>query len=206
MSEIRRQTAYKCSIKQLLNAKYIQQQGLNPNYVDLNGMKASRVNIFGIIVSKEGNILTLDDGSGQLQLMIFDENQKQHLPPIGKLTIIIGKPREHNNSRFVVPEIIKELKNKKWIDYRRKELKLLKYCNDDETKTPIQPVIETIQPEAIENHHELIVQKIKELDKGDGAPYQELIKLLKITNAEQKIEELIKEGEIFEIKGKLKIL
>jgi RPA family protein len=204
MSEIKRQTAYKCSIKDLNNAKYIQQQGLNPNYVDMSGIRASRVNIFGILTSKEGNTLTMEDGSGQLQIMIFDENQKKNLPEPGKLILLIGKPREHNNTRFVVPEIIRELDNHKWVEYRKKELDMMTKKTDS-IEVP-ESIIEKIEPETIDNHHENIIQKIKELDKGDGAPYQELIKSLKIRDAEKKIEELIKEGEIFEIKGKLKLL
>jgi RPA family protein len=206
MAEIRRQTAYKCSIKQLLKAKYVQQQGLIPNYLDLNGIKASRINILGIIVSKEGNVVTIDDGTGQLQIMIFEESQKNTTPTIGKLILLIGKPREYNEKRFVVPEIIKEMKNHKWVEHRKKELKLLKYCCIEQEETTEEEKIEQIIPEKIENYYEKIISKIKELDKGDGAQYQELIKNLKIEDAEQKIEELIKEGEIFEIKGKIKIL
>ena len=205
MSDIRRQTAYKCSIKQLQETRYVQQQGLNPNYIDLNGKKAARVNIIAILVSKENNILTIDDGTGQLQIMLFEERLKNNLPQLGQLAQIIGKPREHNNKRFLVPEIIKELKNQKWMDYRRKELQAQPKINKQEKNTQKEP-IQDVMPDIVENYQEKIITEIKKLDKGEGAPYQELINSLNMKNAEEKIEELIKEGEIFEIKGKLKIL
>ena len=101
---------------------------------------------------------------------------------------------------------LKELKNHKWVEHRKKELELLKYCCVEQEEEPQKETIKQILPEKIENYHEKIINKIKELDKGEGASYQDLLKNLKITDAEQKIEELIKEGEIFEIKGKIKVL
>lgn len=203
MSSIKRQTAYKCSVEQVINAKYVQQQGLNPNYLNVNKVKVARVNLIAVLVSKEGNSLTVDDGTGQLQIMLFEERLKKNTPSLGSLILIIGKPREYENKRFLVPEILKTLNNNKWMDYRKKELENLDYCqepliNKEETKELI--------PEIIDNYQEKILIKIKELDEGDGAPFQELIKSLNMKDAEQKIEELIKEGEIFEVKGKLKLL
>jgi len=204
MSDIKRQTAYKCSIKQLNDAKYIQQQGLNPNYITLGNIKASRLNILAILVSKEGNTLTVDDGTSQIQIMLFDENAKRNLPTAGSLIMLIGRPREYNNKRFFVPEIIKQIEDHKWIKHRQKELLLLNYDENHE-ETTIEETIK-IEDEKIINHYETIIKKIKELDKGDGASFQELIKSLKIKNAEKEIEELLKEGEIFEVKGKIKVL
>ncbi len=198
MSDIRRQTAYKCSIKQLLDGQYIHQQGLNPNYVNLNGVHASRINILAILVSREGNILTIDDGSGQIQIMLFEDRLKNKNLSLGKLLLIVGKPREHSEKIFLV----REMHNRKWMEHRKKELSLLTYCN-----TPKEPKIEKTEiPEIIENYQEKILKKIKALDQGDGAPYQEVAQSLKMQDIDEKITELIKEGEIFEIKGKLKIL
>jgi hypothetical protein len=205
MSEIKRQTAYKCSITQVLNSKYIQQQGLIPNYLDLNGIKVSRINLIAILVSKEGNVLIADDGTGQLQIMLFEDRLKKNLPTLGSLLLIIGRPREHNNKIFLVPEIIKELKNQKWLELRKKELKILNHGTPiikEDTPTQFEPV----KDEEIDNYHERIIKKIKELDKGEGAPYHEILNSLNIKNIEEKIQELIKEGELFEVKGKIKTL
>lgn len=203
MSSIKRQTAYKCSVNQIVSAKYVQQQGLSPNYLSVNKVKIARINLVAILVSKEGSSLTVDDGSGQLQVMLFEERLKQNIPNLGSLLLIIGKPREYNDKRFLVPEIIKVLDNNKWMDLRKKELELLDYCQE--------PVIneetsKELVPEVVDNYQEKILIKIKELDTGEGAPFQDLIKSLNMNDAEQKVEELIKEGEIFEVKGRLKLL
>ena len=208
MSEIRRQTAYKCSIKQILDGRYIQQQGLSPNYIELDGLKVARTNTLSILISKEGNTLRVDDGTGQIHVMLFEEHLKKRVPKLGKLIKIIGKPREYNGKRFIVPEIIKEITNYKWMDVRQIELKAL-YSNkkeikkEENTKNNKQKMD---MPEVIENYQEKILSEIKKLDKGDGAPYNELINNLNMKDAQEKIEELIKEGEIFEIRGKIKIL
>ncbi len=204
MSDIKRQIAYKCSIKHLQEAEYVQQQGVNPNYLNLNNIKVSRVNLIALLVSKEGNVLTLDDGTGRIQVMIFEDRLRNKIPELGKILLLIGKIREHEETRFLVPEIIKELENPKWLEYRKKELEQIKHI----IKTPERKRKEktTIKPEVIENYQEKIINKIQELDDGDGANYQDIINSVKIDKVEEKIEELIKEGEIFEIKGKLKIL
>ena len=62
---------------------------------------------------------------------------------------------------------------------------------EDDSKNPIQ----------------IIYNLIKSLDKGDGADIEDVIKESKINNCEDIINNLLREGEIFEIKkGKLKIL
>ena len=204
MADIRRQTAHKCSVAHVLNSKYVQQQGINPNYLNLNGLKVVRVNILGILVSKESNSLMLDDGSGSLQVMLFEDRLKNNSFSLGDLLLVIGKPREFEGKRFLVPEIIKVVENPKWLDFRKKELDLLDFSSDFVSDS--EPVVSDSVSEVFENYHEKILSKIRELDKGEGAPYQDLVNSLKLADAEKKIEELLKEGEIFEVKGKIKIL
>lgn len=206
MSDIRRQTAYKCDINSLLNYDYVQQQGLNPNFLDFNGLKVSRVNVLAILVSKEGNTLTIDDGSGQIQVMLFDDYQKNNIPSLGELVLLVGKPREYNGKRFLVPEILRVLDNHKWLELRKKELEFLNY-GEIVVKREVKDVSsDSLISGHVENHQETILKKIKELDKGDGAPFQDLVKALTFKDVEKHIEDLLKEGEIFEVKGKLKIL
>ena len=204
MADIRRQTAYKCSVEQLSKSKYVQQQGLQPNYLAFCGLKVARINLIAVLVSKEGNSLTVDDGSGQVQIMLFEGRLKNLGLNLGDLLLVIAKPREYNDKRFLVPEIIKVLNNHKWLDFRKKELSLLDYCNTNLQDNKPEP--KEVVFDVLENYQEKILSKIKELDKGPGAPYEDLISSLNMKGAEEKIQELIKEGEIFEIKGKLKIL
>ncbi|MFT4282886.1 MAG: hypothetical protein ACMXX6_00490 [Candidatus Woesearchaeota archaeon] len=197
MAEIKRQTAYKASIKQILDAKYIVNQGWEPNYLMLGDIKASRLNIIAVIISQESNIYTIEDGTGKIKLRTFDE--KKYDIKTGDLVLIIGRPRVFNDSKYVVLEIIKKLEDKQWLIQRKEELKHLK-IKPTNSQIIEQPVPETKSPLEI-------ITKIKELDKGEGVNYEELIKSINSKEAEKYIEILMNEGEIFEIRpGYIKVL
>ena len=197
MAEIKRQTAYKASIKQILEAKYVVNQGWEPNYLLLGELRAARINLIAIIIAKEGNTYTVDDGTGKIQLRTFTE--KEFDSKTGDLVLIIGKPRIFNESKYVVPEILKKLKDKTWLVQRKEELKHLKI-------KPVQPqIIEQSTPETKSPIQ--IIEKIKQLDTGEGVKYEELIKEINSVDTEKYIELLMNEGEIFEIRpGYIKVL
>ena len=209
MPEIKRHTAQKTLIEQVLNAKYIQQQDLEPNYLEINKQKAMRLNIIATIVSKQQNNLIIDDGTGSINTIIF--NQEHNDLNVGETVLLIGRPREHENKRYIVIEIIKKI-DKKWYEHRRKELKNTAQKQitkkQTETKNQIEETkTEPIKLEESENHSLKILSLIRQLDTGEGAPIQQIIQQLNIQNAEQQIQILINEGEIYEIKpGKIKIL
>jgi len=219
MPEVKRQTAIKCSIKKVLEGNYVQRPGWEPNYIQLGNEQISRINIVAVIVGKEGNSFLIDDGSGQIQVMFFGEQNKFAQADIGQVVLIIGRPREYNQKRFIVPEIIRIVENDKWIEYRKKELEL------QDKESPIiaeekpaiilkeNPVVETKQVEKIDegrfedNYASIILATIRKLDLGDGANISEVITASGLHKAEKYIISLINEGEIFEIRtGKLKIL
>lgn len=214
MPDIKRQTAYKCTIHQINKGKYVVQQGWEPNYVELNGLQVSRVNILAVVLSKEGNSFLLDDGTGKIQTRLFTENKTAENINPGHIVLIIGKPREYNNERYIVPEILRIIENKKWIEHRKKELAIeidilpssTQEINaqeenvDNEIEKPVE------QPRG-PNYSKTIIECIRKLDKGDGASTDEVIKESKLKEAEDYIETLLNEGEIFELRpGKLKIL
>jgi RPA family protein len=222
MSEVKRQTAYKCSVKMILEGKYIQRPGWDPNYIELNGLQISRVNILAVVVSKEGNSCIIDDGTGQIQIMAFGEDQKLKNANVGDVILIIARPREYNQKRFLVPEIIRKIENKKWIEYRRAELELIPHTiKQEEPDNIFEKITEQIPEKVIQeieekikqetgfedNYASIILSTIRKLDKGDGANINDIIRVSKLDKAEKYIESLINEGEIFEIKkGKIKVL
>jgi RPA family protein len=233
MVEVKRQTAYKCSIKMILEGTYVQRPGWDPNYILFNDLQMSRVNVLAVIVDREGNSLTLDDGTGKIQVMFFSEEQRFKDREVGEVVLVIGKPREYNQKRFIVPEIIKKIDDKKWIDYRRAELEMLgntetkdsKVVSEKYEKIPeqkkqkikqpepeeLQDVIDVAEPKTEsgfeENYASIILTTIRKLDKGDGANINDIIKTSGLEKAEKYIISLINEGEIFEIRtGKIKIL
>lgn len=201
MAEIRRQTAYKLNINQILTSNYTQMQGWEPNYLQFEKIKVSRVNVIAIVISKENNLITVEDGTGRIQVRSFQETKTVNELKPGDIVIIIARPREYNSEKYLALEIIRILKNKKWLEFRKKEL---------QTQI-LKPVIkeESIQeqPASSTNNLTLILEKIKELDKGEGVDIENLITQLNINEANKHITTLLNEGEIFEIRpGKLKVL
>ncbi len=225
----KRQIAVKTRIIDLLKGKYIKEAGWMPNYIlTEKGEKVSRINLIGVIVTDpiidiSYRSILMDDGSGRISIRAFQENKMFDNLNLGDPVFIIGRPREYNGQFYVFPEIIKKIHNKKWIEVRKLEL---------EQKTHEKVQIKDAQPESInvpkEEKVEIVEEKIEEgkkdtgneqdiskkiydiiknLDKGDGVDYEEVITKSGSVDAEKIISLLLKEGEVFEVSpGKLKIL
>lgn len=169
MPEVKRQTAYKCSVKMILDGNYIQKPGWDPNYIQINGLHISRINILAVAVGKEGNSLTIDDGTGQVRVVFFNEQNKLESINIGDVVIIIGRPREYDKKRFIVPEIIKVVEDKKWIEYRKLELSIqekeLRDKNADDNSLEFKPVS---KKEFDERKEEVFAEESKKSEDESG--------------------------------------
>jgi hypothetical protein len=185
----------------------------------------SRVNLMAAIVTKEGNTIIIDDGTGSIDLKIFENPEKTDGISIGDIILIIGRPREYAGKRYVAPEIIRKITDKKWIEHRRKELEKEpienielpskknppkqnhEENNEEETSEYIPERLEEPDEEPKTNYAAIIIKTIKELDSGSGADIDKVIKMSKLDDAEKYIETLLNEGEIFELRaGKIKVL
>jgi RPA family protein len=234
-----RQTAYKVWIADLANGEYINPGGeWVPNYVQVNDKKVSRVNIIANSIAKfqneEGTYisLTLDDGSDNITLKVWNEDTKiLEDIGIGDMILTIARVRQYNNQIYLVPEIVKKLEKPDWMILRKKEL-MEEYGERVQAETvqekpeeePIitqqqatqQPVIqeETIQEETVEdnsseNERQTILNLIAKTDTGEGV---EITQIATESNLDEQttnslIQDLLKEGEIFEIKpGKIKLI
>jgi len=203
----KRQIAYKIFIKDILDGQYVKGEEWMPTYLILeNKKKVSRINIIATIINKQEKSdvsysnLTVDDGSGQINIRTFDNNLDLNNFSVGDSVLMIGRPREFGNERYIVPEIVKKIENKGWIDLRKAELKI-------ETKkdAPNLEVYELHEDVSTENPD--MFKIIRELDKGDGADFREVVEKSRNKDAEKVLNNMIKIGELFEIRpGKIKIL
>ena len=202
----KRQIAYKIRIRDILEGNYIKEEGWQPNYVLTRDRKEiSRINLIGIVVDKQTEFnrefIIVDDGSGRISIKTFNDNIRLD-NEIGDVIMIIGRPREYNNEKYIMPEIIKKIRNKKWIDLRKLEL------NEQDVNFKIDKnrIIkkEEVKKEMLPS--EIVFNLIKELDSGEGANFDEIINKAG-TEAEKIISNLLTEGEIFQNKpGRLKVL
>lgn len=231
--KIKRETAKYVEAIDIKNSNYIKQEGWNPNYLDCEYGRVSRINIIGTVITKEPQKIVIDDSTASIEIRSFEEIKADDVK-VGDNINIIGRPREFNDEIYILPEIVRKINDENFIEYRKKELKLRTKVKDIEKKTntksqiPIpditdekekgisqtdtteskieEEVVKANQDETVGDYKSLI-NKIEEMDSGDGVYVDDIVSNVKITDCEQKIKKLLENGDIFEVKaGKVKVL
>ena len=198
---IERHTAYKCAVKHLLKGRYIQKQGWEPSYVETIIGQISRANVTGVIVGQDGPGLILDDGTGQITLRSFEERNPLLNVGIGSKVLVVGRPRLYNDLIYLNVELAKQI-DEKWLLLRKMELEQLKPTMEINTEKMVTPPIESTPSPG-----ERILAAIQQLDRGEGVDIDEILQTVKDDKAENTLQMLLQEGEIFEIKpGRVKLL
>ncbi|MCR4327826.1 MAG: OB-fold nucleic acid binding domain-containing protein [Nanoarchaeota archaeon] len=207
VEQFKRNVAYKLRIGDVFlgkpifdNEKFI--------YLELGAKKISRVNIIGNIVDKyesEGEkkyvFFTLDDGSGQIKLKSFGEEDLEKFRKVnqGQTVAIIGTVRNWNNETYIQPEIISE-KDPKYLLVRKLELEKQKKGN-------VKPVKDKNEIQAIKDK---ILERIKNSEESGGIDTETIILEEKHISSEtinEEIKRLLEEGIIFEPRpGRLRYL
>ena len=137
---------------------------------------------------------------------------------VGDIVLVVGKVKEYNGFVYITPEIIKKIDNPLWLKVRKLELVKLYgevqrvennsasvYNNTSDDELTIGVVEEKVVN--IQNSREAILELIEQLDFGDGADLEEVINKSKFTEARDLINNLLMNGEIFELhKGKLRVM
>jgi hypothetical protein len=202
-----RQVAIKSWIKTLVNGQYIVKDGWEPNYIQYNGQKISRANIMGIIVQKSDSKLlnyeyiVIDDGSSRITARSFEDKDKFINFAVGDVVNVIGRPREFGREIYIIPEIVRNVKDNRWLEVRKLEL------GDAPEKEPLQQNVQDIEVEEIETPQERLIKIINDIDDGSGVDIDEAIRRAKNPHAEDIIKDMLAQGDIFEIKpGRIKVL
>ncbi len=224
MESVKRNTAYKVWIADLISSKYTKgQEQFEAGYIELKGEKISRVNIVGSVVDKFTNensvSFNLDDGSGVLRLRTWADGVNLFSDvEIGDVVLVVGKVKEYNNFIYVTPEIIRKIENPLWLKVRKLELvKLYGEVKRVESETSFNnnEVVEdemtmNVVEEKVsnsENFREKVLSLIEQLDFGDGADLEDVVNKSGFTESRNILNELLTEGEIFELhKGKLRVM
>lgn len=200
----KRQVAHKVNISEILNAGFAKDE-VSAGYIKLNNVNISRVNVLATIVHKsEGTYASsvIDDGTGKIQLRAFENTNIFSKADVGDFILVIGKIREFNNEKYIMPEILKKI-DIEWMNVRKLELKNSGLvAGNAENK-----VSDVYADEKSSVIGEEVYLLIKRLDLGEGVPVDELIKSSNNVKAEAIINKLMESGDIFEVKpGRLKVL
>ncbi|MBI2549078.1 hypothetical protein HYW21_07045 [Candidatus Woesearchaeota archaeon] len=223
-----RLVAKKVTIADILSGQYVKEEGWTPSYVLTSaGEKISRVNIIAVIVTGplqelSYRMVVVDDGSGKISVRSFEENNLFANVNLGQPLLIIGRVREFGGQYYIAPEILKVIVNARWVALRSLELQkrgILHHHHqtEDDVKTSLHhEVVSSIIEQKEERQSpdvslvspsEKILNIIRQLDKGDGVDIEDVVVQSNIPNAEEIIDHLLKEGEIFQNKpGRVKTL
>lgn len=217
MSSLRK-TAYKVWLSDLHNNEFIKKEGeWESDYVKINGKEISRVNIITSVIQKYENddsnyaSLTVEDGSDTIRVKIWGEDIKliKNIE-VGDLILLIGRVRNYNEEIYINPELIKKVDNPNWFLVRK--LELLKEYGEPEKKTGINQLNfernEEINPDNSYIKRQNILNVIERSSSEEGVDKEKII-LESNCNKEEAdriIEELLKEGQIYEIKpGRIRL-
>lgn len=204
--QLKRLTARKLWIKDLLAGTYVKEEGMKPNHIALSdGSQASRVNIVGVVVitGSEGMpTLVLDDGSGRITVRTFEPSERLSKLQVGDPVLIVGRPREFNNEKYILPEIVRKI-DVSWFEVRKLELNASPIAHQPE---PV-PIVNEEPVEDAFILTENVLGIIRSLDGGQGADTDSVINQLNVLDAEKTIRLLLQSGDIFEVSpGKIKVL
>lgn len=201
----KRQVAYKVRISDILDSNFAKDE-LSAGYVKLGDKNISRVNVLAAIVHKSESPYAnavIDDGTGKISLRTFENIGIFSKVDVGDFVTVVGKIREYNNEKYIIPEILKKT-DVGWMNARKLELKNFRLDTDsknnkmNDDKNPVKNSL---------GIDEEVYLLIKKLDNGDGADVDDIIKSANDTKAEVAINKLMESGDIFEIKpGRLKVL
>ena len=159
----------------------MEEHNQNSHYIlTADQQKIYRVNVLGIIVHKElrgtiNNIL-IDDGTEKIMVRFFEENKNLLDLEVGEVVFILGRVREYQKEKYILPEIVKKT-NSLWLKVRAKELQTIKSSPEN-----ILPERKNIVVEVKTEKDEMIIEE----DVGDfsvSLPFQKIIEL--ITNLDR---------------------
>ena len=199
----KRQTALWMKIGDLLGGSFTRNENFSA-YKTPKGVVASRVNVFGVVLSKESSDLVesifIEDETGSIAVKSFEKGSFEKIE-VGDIVNVIGKIREYNNVPFISSEIAVKREKEPFM-LRKKEITIVQgfYAAEETEK-------DAVHEEVVCDNSSKVLGLIRELDRGDGVEMELLVEKCGMKNASQIIEDLIRNGDVFEIMpGKVKVL
>jgi len=217
MADLKRQTAYKVFVGDLISGDFVKGLGeWEPNYVLIGEKKVSRANIIASVISKyetpdkNYSAIDVDDGSGVISLKTWKEDvELLGGLKVGDLVLVIGRTRQYNDQVYITPEIVKVLTDFTWSKLRKVELEKI-WGKREEIKVKQENSNNlVVSEEVVGKVTETSRQKVLNIIEKEEVDLKRLIELSNLEAEEVKtiVQALLKEGEIYEPKpGVLKIV
>lgn len=217
MEQINRLVAHKLWLGSLKEENYVQTTGeFESNYILFNDKQITRVNIIGNVINKfnseDGNYIaiTIDDSSAQIRLKTWREDTKiLNKIEIGDVVLIIGKIKKYNDEFYILPEIVKKVSVN---DELLRKLELIKeygFPSEQILTEKEEPKIEYEEIDFSSNDlRNKLLSLIEKYEENLGVTLGEIKLQLhyKIEEINKILEELLKEGEIYQVNEKYRLL
>jgi len=216
---MKRMTAKKVTVSELVNGKWVKKEGMEPSFVTTKaGKNISRARILATVVSKfqseDGNFgsVTLDDSTDTIRAKCFKELGPIDNVEVGDIVDVVGKAREYNDEIYVIPEFMRKVSDPNEELLRKLEMsKRASGAREGKAAPDINSEAEAgmENSEAGEDDKEVLRKKvIVMIESGtDGVSYNEITDGInaKETELEAVINDLLAEGICFEpTPGKIK--
>jgi hypothetical protein len=227
---IPRQTARKVRIWDVMNSEFVKKEGFEPSFIRTSlGEQVSRARVLGTVVAKfvgeEGRYaaVTIDDGSDTLRLKVFKTTKPLDSLNVGDIVDVIGKIREYQGERYIIPEVVRKVDTPNFELLRRLELvykergikRARELVEKNKGREPEELKKELLEKHGLEKQWvdifiaESAGREKNELKKQileiigshkDGIVYSELMKKVKAKGAEIEaaVDELLNDGICYE--------
>lgn len=134
--EKKRAVAYKIPIKDLLDGNYVTTtEQFSPNYVlTPSGLKVARTHILATVTNsylsqdERYAFIILDDSTAVIRVKSFQDTKNLAKIKKGDLVDVVGKIREYNKERYIVPELVKKIEDPN-VETLRK-IEILRFTKD----------------------------------------------------------------------------
>jgi RPA family protein len=216
MEQFNRLIACKIWLNELKEENFVQRKtDFESSYILFKDKQISRINVIANVVNKftsedENYIsITIDDNTCQIRLKTWGDNTKiLKKVNIGDIVLVVGKIKNYNNEIYIIPEVIKKVDIN--FELLRKAELIKEYglpnkeiIKDEEVKVSY----EEIKFSSNDLRNELL-NLIEKNEESLGISLEDIkIKLHADLNEINNIlQELLKDGEVYEVKGKYRLL
>ena len=206
---IQRMTAKKVRVSDLVNGKWVKNEGMTPSFVVTpGGEEVARARIMGTIVSafasEDENFasITIDDSTETIRAKTFKTTKPLDGHAVGNVVDVIGKVREYLGEIYIIPEIVIKVE-----DPNLELLRRLEVMKSSGLKTVEAIGAEKRKPkgngreEKKDDRSELKRKVLKFIESGDdGVEYGKILEKVKGKEAEIEsvVNEVLAEGICYE--------
>jgi RPA family protein len=227
---IPRQTAKKVRIWDVMNCEFVKREGFEPSFIRTGlGEQVSRARVLGTVVARfvaeDGKYaaVTLDDGSDTIRLKVFKTTKPLDALNVGDIVDVIGKIREYEGERYIIPEVAKRVDDPNYEILRRLELvykergigKAREFIEKNKGRDPEELKKELLEKHGLEKQWvDIFIAEREGKEKNalkkqildiigshkDGVVYSEIVKKVKVKGAEIEaaVDGLLNDGICYE--------